>query len=139
MAAHAKVLIVEDSKFLRMANEHVLAKAGFEVSTAGDGEEALRVANDKLPDVILLDMLLPKISGLDVLRALKESPATVHIPVIVLSVLPQRNEEKLLREGAAAYFDKGSLDLDKHSERLVTAVRSVLAHVNSRDRSQLLK
>jgi len=139
MAAHAKVLIVEDSKLLCLANEHVLAKAGFEVSTAGDGEEALRVANDKLPDVILLDMLLPKISGLDVLRALKESPATVHIPVIVVSVLPQRNEEKLLREGAAAYLEKGSLDLDKHSERLVSTVQSVLADVNSRDWNQLLK
>ena len=99
---HAKVLLVDDSKFLRMANERALSKAGYDVSTAADGEEALRVANDKLPDVILLDMMLPKLSGPEVLRALKENPATVDIPVIVLSSLSQRNEEKLLKEGAVA-------------------------------------
>jgi len=126
VGGHAKVLLVEDSKFLRLASERILARAGFDVSTAGDGEEALRLANDNLPDVILLDLLLPKISGPEVLRALKNNPATLHIPVIVLSGLSQRNEEKLVKEGAAAYFEKGALDLENHSERLVTAVRSVL-------------
>jgi len=126
VGGHAKVLLVEDSKFLRLASERILARAGFDVSTAGDGEEALRLANDNLPDVILLDLLLPKISGPEVLRALKNNPATLHIPVIVLSGLSQRNEEKLVKEGAAAYFEKGALDLQNHSERLVTAVRSVL-------------
>ncbi|MFZ0478888.1 MAG: response regulator [Terriglobales bacterium] len=126
MSTSAKVLLVEDSKFLRIANERVLAKAGFDVSTAGDGEEALRVANEKLPDIILLDMLIPKISGPEVLKALKENSATVHIPVIVVSALSQRNEERLLKEGAAAYFEKGQLDLEKHSDRLVSAVQNVL-------------
>ena len=129
MGTNTRVLLVEDSKFLRIANERVLARAGFDVSTAEDGEEALRVAYDKLPDVILLDLLIPKISGPDVLRALKENPATLHIPVIVLSGLSQRNEEKLLKEGAAAYFEKGALDLENHSERLVTAVQAVLARL----------
>jgi DNA-binding response OmpR family regulator len=83
-----KVLLVDDSKFLRMANELALSKAGFEVSTAADGEEALQVVNDKLPDIILLDMMLPKISGPEVLRALKANPATMDIPVIVLDLPP---------------------------------------------------
>jgi CheY-like chemotaxis protein len=121
-----KVLLVDDSKFLRMANELALTKAGFEVSTAGDGEEALRVANDKPPDIILLDMMLPKISGPEVLRALKANPATMDIPVIVLTSLSQRNEEQLLSEGAAAYFEKSTLGLDKNSDRLVAAVETVL-------------
>jgi len=129
VAAHAKVLLVEDSKFLRIANERALHRAGYDVSTAGDGEEALRVANDKLPDVILLDMMLPKISGPDVLKALKANPATVAIPVIVLSSLSQRNEEKLLHEGAVAYFEKGELELDKSSDRLASTVESVLCRV----------
>jgi CheY-like chemotaxis protein len=129
VAGHAKVLLVEDSKFLRLANERALHKAGYEVSTAADGEEALRVANDKLPDVILLDMMLPKIGGQEVLKALKANPATVGIPVIVLSSLSQRNEEKLLHEGAAAYFEKEKLDLDKCSERLAATVESVLARL----------
>ena len=84
---NSKVLLVEDSKFLRMANEKALSKAGFEVITAADGEEALKVANDKLPDIILLDMMLPKISGTEVLKALKANLATANIPVIVLTSL----------------------------------------------------
>jgi len=130
VAVKAKVLLVDDSKFLRMANERALSKAGFEVSTAADGEEALQVVNDKLPDIILLDMMLPKISGPEVLRALKANPATMNIPVIVLTSLSQRNEKRLLQEGAAAYFEKSTLELDKSSDRLVATVETVLGRVN---------
>jgi len=130
MAVHTKVLLVDDSKFLRMANEHALSKAGYQVSTAADGEEALRVATDQLPDIILLDMMLPKISGPEVLKALKANPATKDIPVIVLTSLSQKNEEKLLHEGAAAYFEKSTLELDKNSNRLAAAIETVLRQVN---------
>jgi CheY-like chemotaxis protein len=130
MAVKAKVLLVDDSKFLRMANECVLCKAGYQVSTAADGEEALRVANDQLPDIILLDMMLPKISGPEVLKTLKANPATKDIPVIVLTSLSQKNEEKLLHEGAAAYFEKSTLELDKNSNRLAAAIEKVLRQVN---------
>jgi len=127
---NTKVLLVEDSKFLRMANERALSKAGYVVSTAADGEEALQVANDQLPDIILLDMLLPKISGPEVLRALKGNPATMDIPVIVLTSLSQKNEEKLLHEGAVAYFEKSTLELDKSSDRLAATVETVLDRVH---------
>jgi two-component system, cell cycle response regulator DivK len=126
---HPKVLLVEDSKFLRIANERALSRAGYEVSIAADGKEALRVANEKLPDIILLDMMLPLLSGPEVLHALKQNPATTSIPVIVLSSLSQRNEERLIHEGAAAYFEKQSLDLDKNSDRLAATVESVLGRV----------
>jgi len=129
-ASSSKVLLVEDSRFLRMANERALSKAGFQVSTAADGEEALQVANDKLPDIILLDMMLPKISGTEVLRALKANPTTMDIPVVVLTSLSQRNEEKLLQEGAAAYFEKSTLELDKNSDRLAATVETVLERIN---------
>jgi DNA-binding response OmpR family regulator len=122
----SKVLLVEDSKFLRVATERALSNAGFEVSTAEDGEKALQVANAGLPDIILLDLMLPKISGPDVLKALKESSATRDIPVIVLSSLSQKNEEKLLSEGAAAYFEKSALELGKSSDRLVATIQTVL-------------
>jgi len=131
VAVNAKVLLVDDSKFLRMANECALCRAGYEVCTASDGEEALRVANDQLPDIILLDMMLPKISGPDVLKALKANPATKNIPVIVLTSLSQKNEEKLLSEGAAAYFEKSTLQLDKNSNRLAAAIEAVLARIES--------
>jgi two-component system phosphate regulon response regulator PhoB len=133
VAVNAKVLLVDDSKLFRMANEPVLSKAGFEVSTASDGEEALQVANDKLPDIILLDMMLPKISGPEVLRALRANPATMGIPVIVLTSLSQRNEEKLLSEGAAAYFEKSTLGLDKSFDRLVATIETVLRRVNHQE------
>ena len=124
--SHSKVLLVEDSKFLRIVSARALTKAGFEVSIAEDGEQALRLANDTRPDVILLDMMIPKLSGPDVLKALKNNPATQAIPVIVLSSLSQKNEEKLKELGADEYFEKGTLDLQENPERLTAAVDGVL-------------
>jgi CheY-like chemotaxis protein len=120
--SNSKVLLVEDSKFLRMATEHSLSKAGYLVSTAADGEEALQVAKEKLPDIILLDMMLPKISGPNVLQALKENHATMPIPVIVLTSRSHKNEEKLISAGAAAYFETSALALDQNSDLLTTTV-----------------
>jgi len=130
--SRSKVLLVEDSKFLRIVNGRALAKAGYEVSTAEDGEQALQVACDTLPDVILLDMLIPKLSGPDVLKALKNNPATMAIPVIVLSSLSQKNKQKLKEMGAVEYLEKGSLDLEKHPDRLATAVETVLRRCRQR-------
>ena len=100
------MLLVEDSRVQKWANERILHKGGYLVINAGDGEEAVRVAREKIPDLILLDMLLPKLSGPEVMRALRENPATAKIPIIVLSSLPQCNEAKLAQEGAASYFEK---------------------------------
>ena len=130
-----KVLLVEDSKFLRVATERALCNAGFGVCAAEDGAEALRLANAEHPDIILLDMMLPKISGPDVLKALKEAPATREIPVIVLSSLSQKNEEKLVSEGAAAYFEKSTLQLGKSSDRLVAVIRTVLGRTRTASKS----
>ncbi len=127
---NSKILLVEDSKALRMASARVLTRAGYEVCTAGDGEEALRVAQEKHPDIILLDMLLPKLSGEDVLRVLKANPDTSTIPVIVLTALSKKNKDRLLRDGAEAYFEKSALDLDKNSDRLTATVETVLCRLN---------
>jgi CheY-like chemotaxis protein len=134
----AKVLLVEDSKFLRIATERALSRAGFGVSTAADGEEALRLASGQPPDIILLDMMLPKISGPEVLKALKQNPATMHIPVIVLTSLSQKNEEKLLHEGAEAYFEKSTLGLDQGSDRLAAMLETVLLRLSRQKKLQLL-
>src|SRR5580698_7684122 len=88
------VLLVEDSRFLRLANERALVKAGYSVWTASDGEEGLRMACAMIPDIILLDMLLPKLGGEQVLQALRSNASTALIPVIVLSSLSQTNENK---------------------------------------------
>ena len=118
-----KILLVEDSKFQRMANERALARAGYAVIHASDGEEGLRAARENIPDLILLDMMLPKLSGLDVLRALKADDLVKHIPIIVLSGLGQGNEAKLVNEGAAAFFAKS---LENNSSVLVQAVDGIL-------------
>src|SRR6202050_1444871 len=119
-----KVLLIEDSKFQRTANGRALIRAGYDVLYAADGEEGLGAAQENIPDLILLDMMLPKLSGLDVLRALKADDLVKHIPVIVLSGLGQGNEAKLLSEGAAAFFVKSDKSLQNNL--LIEAVDRVL-------------
>jgi CheY-like chemotaxis protein len=120
------VLLIDDSKFLRRSNELAISKAGYNVLGAADGEEGLEVARNKLPDVIVLDMMLPKLTGPQLLQALKQDPRTSQIPVIVLSSLPQSNETKLKKEGAARYLEK-SADGDAGVAALVEAIGSALS------------
>jgi CheY-like chemotaxis protein len=120
------ILLVEDSRFLRVASERALVKAGYDVVSAVDGEAALLMARERIPNLILLDMMLPKLDGLGVLRALKHDPQTAGIPVIVLSGLGQLNEAKLKKEGAAAYFTKSDSLLANDSDTLLHVVESVV-------------
>src|ERR1051326_869967 len=101
-----KILLVEDSKLLRMTTERALARAGYEVVTAGDGPSALEMTVKHQPHLILLDMLLPKMSGPDVLKALKKNPATARIAVVVVTSLSARNASRLEHDGAFAFLDK---------------------------------
>ena len=120
------ILVVEDSRFIRLTTERTLARAGYQVMTACDGEEALKVAAEIAPDLVLLDMLLPKLSGPEVLRTLRTTPQTAGVPIVVLSSLPQSNERKLKRDGATAYFDKSSLRLHDYSDTLIHVVKKML-------------
>jgi CheY-like chemotaxis protein len=122
----ATLLLIEDSKLLRAASARLLINAGFTVNTAGDGEEALRLVQQNPPDLILLDMLFPKMGGPEVLHALKQDSVTAHIPVIVLSSLCQQNETKLKSEGAAMYFEKSRLESDIGGGTLVAAIERLL-------------
>ena len=124
-----KILIVDDSRFLRLANERALVKAGHVVITASDGEEGLRLAQERKPDLVVLDMMLPKLSGPDVLRALRKDAETAAMPVMVLTSLPQCNKEKLLSEGATSYFAKSELMLDKGTGMFVETVEKMLVKV----------
>jgi len=130
-----KILLVEDSKFLRIATERALARVGYEVSSAADGEEALLLAREKLPDLILLDMLLPKMSGPDVLKALKEDAATRAIPVVVMTGMSQKNAARLQEDGAFGFLEKSALELDKGSEKLLSAVEQILSKLAKRART----
>jgi CheY-like chemotaxis protein len=130
MARKTKILLVDDSKFLRLATERALARAGYEVSTAGDGVRALQIAREKKPDLILLDMLLPKMTGPDVLKALKKDPATAGIAVVVFTGLSHKNAARLQQDGAYAFLDKAELELDKGSETLLTALAGIVRKLN---------
>jgi CheY-like chemotaxis protein len=125
-----KILLVEDSKFLRLATERALARAGYDVSTAADGEEAVKRARENLPDLILLDLLLPKVTGTDVLKALKKDPATTKIPVVVLTAMSQRNEDRLRREGAVGFLGKSELALEKGAYALLAAVADLVKQLH---------
>ena len=119
-----KVLLVEDNKLTRMATERLLSKSGYLVVSAQDGEEALLKAGQEHPDVVLLDMMLPKLSGPEVLRGIKANPETAIVPVIVLTGLSQKNEPRLLEDGASAFVEKSSV-LD-NPELLLSVIRQVL-------------
>jgi CheY-like chemotaxis protein len=121
-----RVLLIDDSRLIRKATERVLTRAGYAVLSAGDGEEALSMARQELPDLILLDMLLPRLGGEKVLQHLKQRADTASIPVIVLSSLAEQNAAKLREEGAAAFFPKSRLLLDEQLSGLLQVVREVL-------------
>ena len=96
-----KILLVEDSRSIGIENRRALVEAGYEVIWAEDGESALRLAREQIPDLILLDLLLPRIGGMDVLRSLKRDMATCRIPVVVVSGLSEKNRQLLIGTGLA--------------------------------------
>lgn len=102
-----KILLVEDDLFLAGMYVTKLNLENFEVEHAEDGEKGLSLAKNSHPDVVLLDIILPKMSGFDVLKNLKGDPATKDIPVILLTNLGQRDDvQKGLDLGAADYLIK---------------------------------
>jgi CheY-like chemotaxis protein len=121
-----KILLVDDSKFLRLATERALSRAGYEVLTAVDGTQALETVRKQKPDLILLDMLLPKMTGPDVLKALKNDPATAGIPVVAFTGLSQKIAIRLEQDGACAFLDKSQLELEKGSEALLAALARII-------------
>jgi CheY-like chemotaxis protein len=127
---NVKILLVEDSKPMRRANESALLRAGYEVITAEDGESALLAAREQKPDLVLLDMILPKMSGPEVLKHLKNDPATAEIPVVVLSSLSDKNRDKLMEEGADEYLEKGALMPAPGINLLPRALENLICRIN---------
>jgi CheY-like chemotaxis protein len=123
----ARVLLIEDDRFLRKAAEVRLKRGGYAVTTAADGEEALATIEAVAPDIVLLDLIMPKIQGFEVLRRLKANEATRHIPVIVLTNLSQDADRvRAMEGGAAGYFVKAEMSLDQMAE---TVARALERHV----------
>ena len=116
-----KVLLVEDDRFLRRACEQSLRQQGFDVTSAVDGEEGLAAVRRDLPDVVLLDLLMPKVPGIEMLRALKADESTRRLPVIILSNSSRAEDrEEVATLGAALYLVKSNLSLKELGEQIRT-------------------
>ena len=107
-----QILVIEDDRILRKACETSLAKRGFVLLTASNGEEGIRQAEEHLPDLILLDMRMPKLTGAETLTALKQNEKTRTIPVLILSnSSSEESMQKAETLGAAGYLVKASMSL----------------------------
>jgi DNA-binding response OmpR family regulator len=91
-----KILVVDDEAPIREIYNKEFSAAGFDVVLAADGEEGLLKAGEEMPNLILLDIMLPKMSGIDVLKSLKKNSLTKEIPVLLLTNL---GEETIIKEG----------------------------------------
>lgn len=103
----ARILVVEDEELLSSIIVRELANAGHDVKAAYNGEEAVQHASSETPELILLDLIMPKMDGFQVLDTLKKDPKTSAIPVVVLSNLGQKEDiEKAKSSGAFDYMVK---------------------------------
>jgi two-component system, cell cycle response regulator DivK len=107
MSEPGTVLYVEDNEYNRKIVRQLLKKTTYRLREANDGEAALAMVRQKAPDLVLMDVQLPKMSGLDVTRALRGDPATASIPIIVVtSFALSGDDQRAMAAGASAYLAK---------------------------------
>ena len=124
MTEPARILLAEDDRILRRAGEATLRKKGYTVIAAVDGEDALAKAREHKPDLILLDVIMPKLQGFDVLASLKGDAETRDIPVIMLSNLAEESDvRKAIEGGARSYLVKSNMQLDELTAKVAEALR----------------
>lgn len=122
----AKIMVVEDDQSLREIYSIRLTAEGYEVVSAGDGEEALAIAVKERPDLVLSDVMMPKISGFDMLDILRSTPETKNIKVIMMTALSSDDQRKRGESlGADKYLVKSQVGI----EDVIAAVREVLGGV----------
>jgi len=120
-----KILFIEDEAALQKTFGDILSAEGFQVISAIDGEVGLRLAKSEKPNLIILDLILPKLHGLEVLKGLKENKETKNIPVIILTNLGDlKNIEQALELGATTYMVKSDYTLDDIIEKVKKAISS---------------
>lgn len=120
----AKILIVEDDPYVQRMYQRMFSRKDYEITIAADGKQGIKLANEINPDLILLDIMLPGINGLDVLAELKSDPATKHIHVLMLTNLGDEGSmEKAKNLGADSYMVKA----DFSPEQVIEAVEKNLA------------
>ncbi len=119
-----KILLAEDDPFIVDIYTTKLKQAGFEVDVVSEGEEVLKKAREKKPDLLLLDIVLPTMNGWEILRAIRQSEDLKDLPVVILSNLYQKDEvEKGLKFGALKYLIKAHYT----PSEVVEEVKKILA------------
>ena len=119
---HEKVVVIEDEPDIREVIEHNLSREGYRVYSSSDGEKGLQLVKKKVPDLVLLDLMLPGLDGLDVCRELKADPVTRSIPVIMVTAKGEESDIVLgLGIGADDYVTKPF-----SPKELVARVKAVL-------------
>ncbi|MDH4329964.1 MAG: response regulator [Candidatus Moranbacteria bacterium] len=119
-----KILLIEDDAILRDTLMEFLKKEDFEAMAASDGEMGVKVAKKELPDLILLDIVLPRKNGYEVLAEIKKDEKIKDIPVVILTNLAGLdNIEKALELGATNYLVKGDYKL----QEIVEKIRSIMS------------
>jgi len=114
-----KILLVEDDVFMLELLSEKLRKSGFDVSVATNGEECLKILESLKPDLVLLDVVMPKLDGFDVLRRIKSSQDSSSVPVVILSNLGQKEEiERAMSLGAKDYIIKANFTTKEIVEKL---------------------
>jgi CheY-like chemotaxis protein len=114
-----RILLVEDDRLLRRACEASLRQRGFSVAVAVDGEDALDKVRQSPPDLILLDLLMPRMTGLEVLRTLRAQEPTRGIPVLILSNSSREQDAEEIRTlGISDYLVKANLSLQELGDRV---------------------
>ena len=117
--SNKKVLVVEDDMFLAQLLTNRISKAGVNVIRAADGEEGLSMLRSEKPSLMLLDLILPKKSGFELLEEMRSDPSLQNIPVIIVSNLGQESDIKKGKElGAVEYFIKANTSIDGLVERV---------------------
>lgn len=112
------ILLIEDDEVLLRALYLIFHKGDYTIATAGDGETGLKMTERIKPDIVLLDLLMPKMNGFEYLKNMKANSNLENIPVVVLSNLGDESIEKAKSLGAADYFIKSSTDLSDLYEKV---------------------
>jgi len=130
------ILLIEDESSFRQIYGDVIKGDGYEIIEAEDGERGLELIKEKKPNLVLLDLVLPKLHGLEVLKKIRSDEATKEIPVIILSVLgAQEDIQKGLEAGANDYTVKGFYS----PREILSKVHSLLAKTDIKKHIQSYK
>jgi len=135
MSSSAKILIVDDEPIGRQLLEAILVPEGYKLSFGIDGEEAIKVALEELPDIILLDVMMPKLDGFEVCRKLRGHESTAHIPIYLITALDDRDSRK--RGIDAGAYDYISKPFDR--VEILAKIKNTTNQINILKKGQIVK